>query len=204
MNKERHIAVLIPAAGTSSRMGEPKQLLKWKDTSLLGHAVRTAESLKVDVIAVILGAFSERIKAEISSENISIYFNQDWKKGLGSSIGLGLQQLLIDYPETDAVLIMLADQPMIDSSYLEQILNTFKANDAPIVASTYSDEHFGVPAIFDKRIFNDIVSLDSEKGAKDLINSYRTEVLSISEVPNLVDIDTKDQYEQLYNANHQS
>lgn len=184
-------------------MGRPKQLLNWKESNLLEHAIQTAKSLPVKNIVVVLGAFSDMIQAQTNLDNVSVYYNNDWERGLGNSIASGVSQYLDEHPETDAIMVMLSDQPMIESDYLKKLMDEFEATNALIVASQYGEEKFGVPAIFNKELFADLTSLDSGKGAKALISKHLREVHSIDEKPNLVDIDTVEQYESLYRINHQ-
>ena len=203
MSSEKNIAIIIPAAGSSSRMGEPKQLLKWKNSNLLEHAIQTASSLNVNNIVVVLGAFSELIESQTNLDGVHVCFNADWEIGLGKSISYGVLECLKEFPETDGIMVMLGDQPLIGADYLNQLILHFKSSDPMIVASQYGD-HYGVPAVFDKRLFAELKRLDFGKGAKGLINKHRKNVQAITERPNLVDIDTKEQYQKLYNANHQS
>ncbi len=89
MSVKSKIAILILAAGSSSRMGSPKQLLKWKNSNLLGHTISKATQLKVDEIILVLGANSDKIISEIDAKNVKVLINPNWKLGLGSSISAG-------------------------------------------------------------------------------------------------------------------
>jgi len=87
MNK--NITILILAAGASSRMGEAKQLLPWRDTTLLGNAISTAKTSRANEVLIVLGANADTIKAEVISKNITFLENKLWNLGLGSSISCG-------------------------------------------------------------------------------------------------------------------
>jgi molybdenum cofactor cytidylyltransferase len=106
------VAILILAAGNSSRMEDKiKQLLPWRQTTLLGHAIHEAKKLKAQAVYVVLGANAEIIKPTISEEDVLILEYKYWKQGIGTSIAFGVQQLVKEN-KYDAVLIQLADQPL--------------------------------------------------------------------------------------------
>ncbi|MGS0528175.1 nucleotidyltransferase family protein [Zobellia nedashkovskayae] len=102
------IAILILAAGASTRMGQPKQLLPWKDTTLLGHAIQTVKSTDAIEVVTVLGANAKLIQSQIKEEVIFIQ-NTDWQSGLGGSIACGTEWLLQSNIEFDGILITLAD-----------------------------------------------------------------------------------------------
>ena len=186
-------AILILAAGSSSRMGKPKQLLPYKNTTLLGIAIEQAQKSNVNAVFCVLGANAEIIEKSIEKHQIETIYNPNYKDGLSSSIVTG-----IDYLSTkdfDAVLILLADQPKITSSFLNQLLKTSEENIAKIIACNY-DKNIGVPAIFPKKYFVELLKLKGDKGAKDLLKKYQTEIITMKPF-DLIDIDTKKDYKNL-------
>ena len=125
MDDTQNIAVLILAAGNSSRMGERvKQVLPWKTTTLLGHAVEQASTSMASRTYVVLGAYEEIIRAEVNLDEVVTIQNTNWENGLGNSITAGMEQFSAQSLSYDAVLIMLADQPFIDSNYLNTVSYT--------------------------------------------------------------------------------
>lgn len=185
-------AILILAAGNSTRMGEAKQLLSYQNTTLLGWAIKTAKNTATKEVFCVLGAHAEIIKKSIEKYQIETIYNPNYKNGLSSSISTGIKYLTSK--NFDSVLILLADQPKITSGYLDILLNTAKENSTKIVASNYK-ENSGVPAIFPKTYFNQLINLSGDKGAKALLNSVK-DILKIN-ATNLVDIDTKEDYKNL-------
>ena len=195
---------MILAAGGSKRMGTPKQLLPWAGNTLLGHAVTKAKELTNDTILVILGAHSEEIKPTLAYAAVAVTVHKDWKKGLGTSIAWGVGQLVQRESQWDGILIMLADQPLITSDYLSSILNRYKAVEQPIIATTYSDQKLGVPALFDRCYFEELMQLTGDKGAKEIMQKHKDKLVLLHAEEMLADIDTLDDYRRLYMANHQS
>jgi len=185
-----NVALIILSAGSSTRMGTTKQLLAIGETTLLGLSIKHAQKSKADKVICILGANAKIIQDAIKSYDIDIVTNQNHKEGLSSSIVEGINH--IENKNIDAVLIMLADQPKIDSNYLNKLLFSSEKNPTQIIASLY-DDTIGVPAVFPKRYFNKLKELKGDKGAKDFLNTHKTEVISIKS-EKLIDIDTKDDY----------
>lgn len=186
-------AILILAAGSSSRMGKPKQLLPFKNTTLLGWSIAQAKKSKANNIFCVLGANAEIIKKDISNYNIETIFNANFKDGLSSSIVAGTDYLATK--NYDSVLIMLADQPNVGSDYLNKLIKTSEENASKIIASNYIDKT-GVPAIFTKEYFPDLLNLKGDKGAKDFLNNHQSKIIKLKPF-NLVDIDTIEDYKKL-------
>jgi len=202
LNKTPNIAIVILAAGASSRMGSPKQLLQWKHTTLLGHAVETAKALNQTKISVVLGANFELIKSKINPVYIEILKNEDWETGLGKSIAIGVDPLLSIDINIDGVLIMLADQPLIDQSYLQRILDEFKPGTSQIIATAYKNNKQGVPVLFDRIYFEELSKLNDDKGAKVILRNHAEKVSIVNAQHDVSDIDTIEDYNALYRSNH--
>ncbi|MBT8273801.1 MAG: nucleotidyltransferase family protein [Bacteroidia bacterium] len=203
MAKSQHIAVLIPAAGASKRIGAPKQLLKWSTSNLLGHSIETAQALEAKEIIVVLGAYFEKIKSEINQYKVQILENRSWELGLGSTIAVGIDHLIQSKESFDAVLIMLPDQPLIVPYYLQSMINKFESGKKQIIASQYAEGKFGVPALFDSHYFLELTLLQDDQGAKKLMEKHLDRVSSLNMNPLISDIDTLDDYNKMYAANHQ-
>jgi len=196
-----NIAVLIPAAGASNRMGTPKQLLNWKNTTLLGNAIDVAEKLQSPVI-VVLGANLKKIKASINQYQIQVLKNRNWENGLGNSIAFGVNHIIENLPKVNAILIMLADQPLINTEYLKSLIDKYKIDEGQIIASSYKNRKHGVPVLFDKVYFEELSKLNDDKGAKILLQKYAKKVSVINSESMVSDIDTLEDYKHLYIDNH--
>ena len=184
-------------------MGSPKQLLKWGTSTLLGHTIETAQSVQGCKICVVLGANYDVIKAEIDYSYIKIIRNEEWKNGLGRSIAFGVQHLIDSSLTIDGILIVLADQPLIDANYLNSMIEMFKPKEHQIIATSYDNHKQGVPALFDKSYFEELTKLNDDKGAKEIIEKYSNHVTMLTAHDKISDIDTEQDYEDLYYANHQ-
>ena len=181
-----HIPIVILAAGASERMGTAKQLLAWGNNTLLGHTIETTLKTTDDVY-VVLGANYSVIKNEIIKFPVTIVRNKDWKSGLGKSIACAADHFLNLKPEVDGVLICLADQPFIDSDFLNTLIQNFTPNTDQILATSYKKDIFGVPVIFDKVYLSELSKLGDDKGAKVLLKKYASLVKAFK--PKLENID---------------
>lgn len=193
-NSDKNIAILILAAGSASRMGELKQLLPWKDSTLLGNTITTANSCSTHVF-VVVGAKGEVVKKEINEETIFID-NENWEMGLGTSIACGVQYLIHSEVHYDACLIMLADQPFIDVAYVSNIIKVHNENSKGITATSYKNR-VGVPAIFDSKYFVALSQLSGDNGAKEILEIHINDVQSIDPKGKTLDIDTKEEYQNI-------
>lgn len=180
--------IIILAAGESRRLGSPKQLLRMRGRSLLSLALLRAETLGHGRVIVVLGAGARRLRAHIrrGRQPAKIVYNPDWTRGMGSSLAAGIRAL----PRTaDAALILLCDQPLVDIRALARLC-TADIRRSAICASRYADR-LGVPAIFPRRLFPLLSRLDSDKGARELLNhgsGYRIVAVDMPEAA--FDIDT--------------
>lgn len=198
MKNEKNIAIVLLAAGESSRMGRAKQLLPWKNSTLLGNAIQSAKQSKAKHIYVVLGAKATNIKDYHDDKAIHWVVNQYWKKGIGSSIASGTAHVLKTSASYDGILIMLCDQPLIDTIYLNELMDTFSKTDKGIVATTYKHGN-GVPAIFDKMYFLELEKLTEDFGAKDIILKNLEDMVALNPKGKERDLDTMQEYNELLN-----
>ncbi|WP_338358328.1 nucleotidyltransferase family protein [Yeosuana marina] len=196
------LVVLILAAGNASRMGFPKQLLKWKNTNLLQHAINSVTHIENDGIFLVLGANYEKIISQINPYNLHVLKNDAWKQGLGSSISFGVQEISKCHPEIKEVLVMLADQPLIDAYFLNALINKHNESKNEITCTLYKDQKLGVPAIFNKSYFEELSQLNGDKGAKKILEKYSDRVTFIDGSHVISDIDSKEDYEVLFKNHH--
>ncbi len=192
MEGKPHIATLILAAGASTRMGQPKQLLPWKSHTLLEHTIAQAKEVSSEVI-VVLGAHLAQIKPIVG--NVPCIENEHWEQGMGTSIAKGIQYLAAK-KHIDAVLVLLGDQPLLDADYLEQLIRAYQKTGSGIVATRYSKKN-GVPAIFDRTFFPALQELDGDHGARRLLEAQKNHLVSLSPEGRAVDIDTLETYHKI-------
>ncbi|MFC4220240.1 nucleotidyltransferase family protein [Flagellimonas marina] len=193
----KSIAVLILAAGASTRMeGGPKQLLPWQNTTLLGHAIEQAKQLS-ELIFVVLGAYADEIE-KVIPDDVEIIYNPHWENGMGSSISVGIEHLQNSNEKPTGVLVMLADQPLLDATYLQEIKSDFENKPCKIVATSYGNK-LGVPAIFDNSLLPQLAKLHEDVGAKHIIEKNKTDTITVFPKGKEIDIDTKKEYTQYIN-----
>ena len=195
----RNIAVLVLAAGKSSRMKSIKQLEKIDNKTLLDITLEKTKQLFSKAVFCVLGANSEIIKKNITTQDINFINNKNFETGLSSSIVAGLHHFKKEQLNFDGILMLLADQPAIEISYLKNMLHLSELNTDKIIASKY-DTIFGVPAIFPKNSFKELENLKGDKGAKAFLNDATNIVISPKEKTNLLDIDTKEQLKLFINS----
>lgn len=189
------IAVIVLAAGSSSRMGQPKQLLKYNNTFLLDFCIQNALASNLGQVYVVLGAYRNEIISQLNSKNknLTCLTNKNWQSGLSSSIKIGLEAAIED--NADAVLFLLGDQPFIQASYLNNFGHLHGAFPTHIIASNYQNS-FGIPALFPKKYFSDLKRLSGDKGAKKIILSHLHQTISLP-LSCYKDVDTPEDYQNL-------
>jgi molybdenum cofactor cytidylyltransferase len=191
------VAAIVLAGGASTRLGQPKQLLMHGGETLLERAIRLAtEAGAVPVIAV-LGANFEIICASISLDPAMIAINDDWQKGISTSIHTGLKALDAVEPNTAGALIMACDQPRLTSDQLRTLIETFAAQEDPsIVASAYAGV-LGIPAAFPRVAFPHLLALHGDKGARALLIDPPCLLIAAPFAGGEVDIDQPEDLTQL-------
>lgn len=173
-------AVIILAAGDSTRLGQPKQLLPFRGRPLLSHAIETASA--VGPPFVVLGA----IRAVVS--NAIIVKNLAWSEGMASSIRAGIAALP---REIDGAILMTCDQPLISSDFLRRL-----ANSGPIAAAEYNNT-IGVPAYFSREFFSQLLNLKGKAGAKSVLLAHVEKLKRLPCPEAARDIDTLEDYRSL-------
>ena len=196
------IGLIILAAGAATRMGRPKQLLSYQGRSLILHAVEVALASLCQPIIVVLGAYVEQIKPELMPKAVQVVENSQWQEGMSSSIRAGISMLLKTHSKLDAVIISLADQPLVSPQIFNQLIQSYQETQKVIIASKYN-ETTGVPALFSNALFPELMQLEGERGAKALIQKYIDTGLILLIPEAAIDIDTPDDYKQLLLKNFQ-
>lgn len=204
MMNEKMTAILILAAGNSSRLGKPKQLLHYKNNSLLENTIAEASSVPNTIVIVITGANQELIQKEIQKEiqnkSAIICHNPDWENGMSTSIATGLNELLALQPDIQKCILTVCDQPYLTSVVFEDLLKEYTKTGKGIIASSYS-QTFGTPVLFDKKYFNALLELKGQEGAKKIITKFLEDTASISFEKGAIDIDTIEDYNNLLDEN---
>ena len=196
MKHKNEIGIVILAAGNSSRLGQPKQLLGYKDSTLLKNTIAEASLVPDMIIIVVTGANHHLIEEELDPSRIKIVFNPEWESGMSSSINCGLKKIVDLYPEIENCIFAVCDQPYVSSLIFENLIQEHYKTGKEIVASAYS-ETLGTPVLFNKKYFNELLELQGQEGAKKIISKFSEDVVSVLFEKGNIDIDTEDDYNKL-------
>ena len=187
-------AIIILAAGSSSRLGQPKQNLIFRGQTLLQRAIDSALSTISIHVLVVLGADADLVKPTIDHLPVTIVHNPEWKQGISSSIKTGVEAIEKIEPNLSAVIIMPCDQPFIDT-HLLNLLILQKAKTG--IAASFYNEELGLPILFNKKYFPDLLILESDNGIEKLLEINKGDVSEIYFPWAETDIDTMADFEKL-------
>jgi molybdenum cofactor cytidylyltransferase len=164
MQNSKDLAVVILAAGISSRLGNiTKQLLVYKNETLLKIVVKKALEISKNVF-VVLGHEKEKCKKELEDFDVNIIYNPNYKKGMGTTLSLGIKHT----KEFNYTMIILCDQPFIPISHFQALKENIQNEN--IIASLYEkNKSAKVPAIFPKKYYDELLKLDADFGAKEIL-----------------------------------
>ena len=180
--------ILVLAAGASTRLGQPKQLVKLGGRPVLHRVTSNCVAVAGSAVTVVIGANAQHMTHLLGHSPASVVVNRQWEEGIASSIRRGLAAM----PTTcAAVMIVLGDQVAVTADDLKRLVNTWKQEEGVIAAAMY-DHHVGVPAIFPRMCFSELAQLRGDQGARLILerNSFR---LARVAMPNAgIDLDTPD------------
>ena len=183
------VAAIVLAAGASRRLGQPKQLVMLKGERLLEHALRVSKEAGATPVVVVLGAHQDAIRAAVRFEDAIVLVNEDWEKGLATSIHSGLRAVDDMDAKIAGVLLLSCDQPRLTADHLRSMIAQFEGEFAPtIIASAYGEVK-GVPAIFPRKAFPELRALDGDRGARGVILHPPCAVITLPFEGGEVDID---------------
>lgn len=188
-------AIVLLAAGASKRMGQPKQLLSWGVHTLIENAI--LETLKVNEarVFVVLGANYRLIHEKIENYPVTVLNHLNWEQGIGSSIAFGVSKIdkLKMYKR---VVVVLADQPSVQYQNITSLIHSHVKNKSSI-SITVCNNYKGVPAIFQKDLFSELMLLSDDNGAKSMIKKHKYSVLEFVIDDEILDVDTLEDYQKI-------
>jgi molybdenum cofactor cytidylyltransferase len=187
-----NIALVLLAAGGSTRMGSPKQLLTYQGRPLVRHAAETALASGCDPVLVVLGSQATEIRAALDGLDVVIVENTEWGDGMGTSIRAGISGAEI--MGCDGAILALADQPLVTAEILKRLVEEHEETGRPIIASEYSGT-VGVPAFFAREYFPKLTGLLPSEGCKAVILAHLEQSIRIPCPEAETDLDTPDDYE---------
>jgi molybdenum cofactor cytidylyltransferase len=177
------VAALL-AAGASRRLGTAKQLVCFRGEPLVRHAVAAASTREIAACAVVLGANADLVAAALELTTVQLD-NPSWREGIASSIRIAVAWA--EEGRANALVLLLADQPLVDAAHVTQLLATWRAG--AIAAATAYEGVVGVPAAFDARLFSELRRLRGDRGAAAILERHAG-VVAVPRREALVDVDT--------------
>ena len=193
------ISGILLAAGLSSRMGEPKQLLPFGESTIVETVVDSMLGAKFDEVIVVVGHSATQVREQLGTRPIRIVFNPDYREGMLTSAQAGIQAL----QGSEAFALMLVDQPFITSELIDRVVDAYVQTDSGIALPSYNYKR-GHPVIFDQRYANEILALDTESGGvRTLFKKHGDDIhyVTVDTDRVLRDIDYREDYERALREN---
>ncbi len=191
------IAGVVLAAGRSSRLGQPKQLLPHRGRPLLEWALAAMSASRVERVYVVLGHDAERVRRAVALHDARVVVNERYAEGLSTSLQAGLGAL---DDAVEAAVISVGDQPLLGPDAIDALIATHLSTGAPIVAADYGD-HQGAPLLLHRSVWPMAARIEGDQGARALLRAYPERVTAVPVAPDAgADIDTWDDYQRLLAA----
>ena len=200
-NPSSGVSAVVLAAGMSKRMGSPKQLLRMGGRTLLQIALETLTQSRVQEIVVVLGASEDAIRREVALDGAKVVANEAYREGMGTSLRVGLEA--VD-PRAGTALVVLADQPFLRSSTINELIEQHRKRQPQIVIPLYRGFR-GNPVLLDRSVFPELAGLSGDIGCRAIFGSHTENILKVpvNDPGILLDVDTKADFESLSEAHSQ-
>jgi molybdenum cofactor cytidylyltransferase len=193
---DERVGAVVLAAGSSSRMGVPKQTLEFRGQTMLRRAALAALGAGCRPVVVVTGAHAEQSRGELRGLDVLEVVNALWETGMASSVRAGVEGLVGADAEVGAAVLMLCDQPHVNAEVISELVAVYRATRRPVVASAYGGS-FGVPALFDRALFAELARLEGAAGAKQIIKRHAAEAHFLPFRGGEVDVDTPNDFSRL-------
>ena len=196
MSRVPLVTGIVLAAGKSSRMGRPKQLLPFRGRTILECVVDNALASSLQQVIVVLGYHADVVEPLMRGRDVTVVVNPSFENGQSSSLKTGLKAVT---DEADAVLFLLGDQPLVSPETINRILSAYETSPAsPIVLPVFEDTR-GNPVLFSRETFSRMESLSGDSGARSLLQEYIGKILLVQiDSPCIhIDLDTEEDYRRL-------
>lgn len=196
----RRVAAVILAAGTSARMGRTKQLMSWGDTTVLGQVIRSARATAVTHTVVVSGHEAAAVEAIAQAEGAAAVHNPHYAQGeMLSSLQTAVRHLP---PNVGAVLVLLADQPLVTPEVMGQLLAAYEQQPYGLIAPAYKGQR-GNPVLIDRRYFAELLALPEGAAPRRLLRHHPDDLLlvPVASAGVIVDLDDPETYERWQPAN---
>jgi molybdenum cofactor cytidylyltransferase len=194
---EPHIGAVILAAGDSKRLGQPKQLLIFRDRTFIETVIETAIAAKLAPIIVIVGYEAKMIQKKINKygDNLVMVMNNNWREGQSSSLRVAIPHII----NSSHTIFFLIDQPQICLAHIEKLIKT-SVDSSKLIIATYVGDRRANPVSFSKVLYNELSTIQGDQGGRFLFTKYEVEKLQWDDERILIDVDTLEDYERLKSA----
>ncbi len=196
------VGAVVLAAGGSSRLGRPKQLVEHEGVPLVARAAQAALRAGADPVIVVLGASADAARVALASLPVVVVLNEAWAEGMGTSVAAGVRELVARAPAVRGVLLALVDQPFVGEAALGRLIDAWayadaRAADGVAIAAAAYAETVGVPAVFGRAHAEALCSLPPAAGAARLLRAEDARVHRVRMPEAAVDVDTPDDLDRL-------
>ena len=192
--KNIHVAAVVVAAGQSRRMGQPKLIMPWGKSTVIGKVVNTITEAGVDEVVIVTGGFHQLVEDALKGFHVHLTHNPDFAtNGMLESLQIGIKSM----PGfVDAVLVVLGDQPQMESSTVNTLLVSYQIQDGALIVPSYKMRR-GHPWLVDRKLWGEIQSLSAPKTLRDFLNDHADDIhyLPIDTPSILLDLDTPEDYQ---------
>jgi molybdenum cofactor cytidylyltransferase len=195
------LSAIVLAAGMSTRMGQNKLLLDFRDKPLIAHAVDTLLAAAIDEIIVVLGHEAEKVRGKLQGKRVMLVQNPDYQEGLSTSVRAGVEAVSV---QAEGIMIYLVDQPLLEPVDVNQLVRAFtraKEVNKNIVVPFFQGQR-GNPVIFDSLYREAMLGVAGDVGCKGVIQRYPDKVFVV-EMENdhvIRDVDTVEEYEEVLSS----
>jgi molybdenum cofactor cytidylyltransferase len=194
MENPSPVAAVILAAGGSTRMAQPKQLMLLGEQPMVRRVTEAVCDAGLSQVVVVVGAHAEKVRQALIGLPADVVVNEAWAEGMSTSLRVGLQALR---PEIQAAFVVLADQPALTPGLLRQLADHYRTTAAPIVAPFFQGQR-GNPVLFTRSLFPELLALEGDQGARALLvqHSEQVECVELDDPAVILDVDTDQDYEK--------
>ncbi|GAB2621027.1 hypothetical protein GCM10027035_16610 [Emticicia sediminis] len=197
-------AIIILAAGASSRMGAPKQLLLVDGKTLIKRICETAMDTPCHPIVTVLGANRNLIRKETDRMPITVIDNPQWENGMSSSIKMGLAGAYMTEKAIEAAIFLTVDMPYVNAELINKMIEKAESDEKIEIVACKYDSQMGIPVLFKRTLFTDLLELTGDEGAKKVVMKNKDKTAFIDFPEGKLDLDTIDEYRNFvsnYNSN---
>ena len=187
------ISVILLAAGGATRFGSAKQVIAIDGIAMVRHCALNAMNSGASLV-VVTGAYRHDVENALRDLDVTTVHNADWNLGMGSSVACGIGRVAQD-PDVEATIILLADQPLVSTDDLRELMSQHQKQPDCIIAAS-ADETIMPPCLFPRSYFPELLTLRGENGARAVLERHGDRVVTVPMPNAAVDIDTKEAYAQ--------